>query len=352
MNKFYETLDMATKQATLARGLPDGRVQCLACAHRCKISAGMRGICQVRFNEDGRLMAPWGYVSGLQADPIEKKPFAHFLPGSIALTYGMLGCNFHCAYCQNWFTSQVRRDPVCDEAVGTMRAITPAQVAQAALQMNARTMVSSYNEPFITSEWSTAIFKEAKAAGLHTAFVSNGYGTPEAINELLPYLSAIKIDLKSRNDKTYRKLGGVLKHVLETIELSLKAGLWVEVVTLLVPGMNDSLDELFALTKTISGYSTTIPWHVTGFHANYKMRATENTTAESLTRAAEIGNEAGLKFVYAGNIPGAVGSYEDTHCPSCRQTLIIRRGYRILENRITAGGKCPRCSSEIPGIWE
>lgn len=344
-------LDALTRPASLFLPLTGGRVQCLACAHHCKISPGNRGICQVRFNHQGNLMAPWGYVSGLQPDPIEKKPFAHLLPGSIALTYGMLGCNFHCAYCQNWFTSQILRDPASDEAVGTMMPITPQQVVKTAQRVDAKVVVSSYNEPFITAEWSREIFQQAREAGLHTGIVSNGYASPQAFRLLLPYLTAIKIDLKSMNEKTYRGLGGVLKHVLETIRMCVDAGVWVEVVTLLVPKMNDSLEELFALTRGLANFSVDIPWHVTAFHSDYKMHNSPNTSPESLVRAAEIGLEAGLKFVYAGNIPGRVESYEHTLCPGCNKAVVKRRGYRILENKIDPTGHCIFCGKAIPGIW-
>jgi pyruvate formate lyase activating enzyme len=340
-----------TIQGELCENLSDGTVRCLACAHRCKISVGKRGICQVRFNRAGELRVPWGYVAALQADPIEKKPFSHVLPGATALTFGMLGCDFHCGYCQNWLTSQALRDPASEVAVNLVRQITPQEVVKAARRAHAEVIVSSYNEPLITSEWAVAIFKEAKAAGMICAFVSNGNATPEALEYLKPYLSACKVDLKSMQEKNYRSLGGVLKNVLDTIQKAHEIGLWVEVVTLIVPGFNDSNEELFETARFLRSVSTDIPWHVTAFHKDYKMTIPENTPSKTLLRAAEIGREAGLNYVYAGNLPGRVEEYEDTHCPHCNRTLIRRYGYVIGEYHLTGQGACLSCGTQVAGVW-
>ncbi len=351
MPTLVNILDGLTADGELVEALPDGAVRCLACAHRCLIRKGRRGICQVRFNRDGRLRVPWGYVSGLQADPIEKKPFFHVLPGETALTFGMLGCDFHCDYCQNWLTSQVLRDPAADESISYIRTVSPEQVAQAARRVNAAVVVSSYNEPLITTEWAVAIFKQAKADGRKCAYVSNGNATPEVLEYLRPHLDAYKIDLKSMQDKNYRQLGGVLKHVLDTIRRARELGLWVEVVTLVVPGFNDSIEELWDTARFLTGVSPDIPWHVTAFHKDYKMTDADNTPARTLLRAAEIGREAGLRYVYAGNLPGRVESYEDTTCYHCNTTLVQRQGYIITGYQITPDGQCPKCGVPVAGIW-
>lgn len=351
MTTLANVLDKLTVTGELYEKLPEGAVRCYACAHRCKIFPGRRGVCQVRFNEAGELRVPWGYVAALQADPIEKKPFSHFLPGATALTFGMLGCDFHCGYCQNWLTSQAMRDPHSDVALNLVRQLSPQDLVKAARRARAEVIVSSYNEPLITSEWAVGVFKEARAAGLRCAFVSNGNATPEALAYLRPYLSAYKVDLKSMQDKNYRSLGGVLKNVLATIQNAHELGLWVEVVTLLVPGFNDSNEELFDIARFLGSVSKDIPWHVTAFHKDYKMREPANTPSETLVRAAEVGREAGLNYVYAGNLPGLVDEYEDTRCPHCNKVLVRRRGYVVRDYRITAQGTCPACGTTIPGIW-
>jgi pyruvate formate lyase activating enzyme len=351
MSSLINVLDQMTVQGELYENLSDNVLRCVACAHRCKISPGKRGICQVRFNDGGELRVPWGYVAALQADPIEKKPFSHVLPGATALTFGMLGCDFHCGYCQNWLTSQVLRDPSSDVAVNLVRQITPQEVVKAARRARAEVIVSSYNEPLITSEWAVAVFKETIAAGMLCAFVSNGNATPEVLEYLKPYLSAYKVDLKSMQEKNYRSLGGVLKNVLDTIQKARDLGLWVEVVTLIVPGFNDSNEELFETARFLRSVSPDIPWHVTAFHKDYKMTGPDNTPSKTLLRAAEIGREAGLNYVYAGNLPGRVEEYEDTHCPHCNRTLIRRYGYVIGEYHITGQGTCPSCGTKVAGVW-
>lgn len=351
MTTLADILDPLTVEGTLYERLPDNSVRCYACGHRCLIREGRRGICQARFNQGGELRVPWGYVAALQSDPIEKKPFYHVMPGSNALTFGMLGCDYHCAYCQNWVTSQAMRDPQADIAVGSVRKVTPKGMIELARRTNASVVVSSYNEPLITSEWAVGIFKEAKAAGLLCAYVSNGNNTPEVMEYLRPYLSAYKVDLKCMRDKNYRSLGGVLQHTLDGIRRAHDMGLWVEVVTLTVPGFNDSNEELWDAARFIAGVSADIPWHVTAFHKDYKMTDPANTDTATLLRAAEIGREAGLRYVYAGNLPGRVGEYEDTFCANCNEALIRRSGYVIDEYHLTAAGACPRCGTKLPGLW-
>ena len=570
-----DLLDTLTVTGDLYKKLSDDMIECYACGHRCKIREGRRGICQVRFNEGGELRVPWGYVAALQSDPIEKKPFFHVMPGTNALTFGMLGCDFHCGYCftgdtmvitnrgpialqeafelgvplqkqpdgdivipfdlkaitasgnlqkvkgvfrhpyegemikvkpyylpaitctpdhriyathdrytkpymiqakdltdhhflvlpcrfsfssfdidaieyikaygvtddkqwmaleesqytgslkikqhsspavallagdsatvaislsdtesriiktedfylvpihdiisdpfkgyvfnmevneehnylanfllvsncQNWLTSQAMRDPSSDASINHIRKISPREMVQLAHRTHASTVVSSYNEPLITSEWAVEIFKEAKAAGLMCAYVSNGNNTPEVMEYIRPYISAYKVDLKCMQDKNYRKLGGVLQNTLDGIQRAHDMGLWVEIVTLTIPSFNDSNEELWDAASFIAGVSKDIPWHVTAFHKDYKMTDPDNTDAKTLLRAAEIGHEAGLRFVYAGNLPGQVGEYEDTFCPHCHYRLIRRSGYIIHEYHISGEGACPNCQTKVPGLW-
>ena len=351
MTDLSDILDELTVEAELYQPLPDKALRCYACGHRCLIREGRRGICKVRFNRDGKLYAPWGYVAALQADPIEKKPFNHVWPGSDALTFGMLGCDFHCDYCQNHLTSQALRDPASNTSVHLVTRVSPEQMVAYALRSGASVVASSYNEPLITSEWAVAIFRQAKEAGLQCAYISNGNATPEVLEYLRPYLAAYKIDLKTMQDGQYRKLGGVLQHVLDSIRSAHDLGLWVEVVTLVVPGFNDSTEELMDAAQYIRSVSADIPWHVTAFHPDYKMTSTPRTLVNTLLRAAEIGQEAGLNFVYAGNLPGRVSEYENTYCPGCRALLIERQGYTILGYYLTANGSCPKCGMPIPGVW-
>jgi pyruvate formate lyase activating enzyme len=347
-----EVLDRLTVEGELYDKLDDeNAVRCYACAHRCLIRPGRRGICQVRFNQEGVLRVPWGYVAGLNPDPIEKKPFYHFLPGSIALTFGMLGCDLHCDFCQNWLSSQVLRDPAADESIGYIRQITPEQVATVAQRTGASVVASSYNEPLITSEWGVAIFRKALEVGAKCVFVSNGNATPEVLKYLRPYLTGYKIDLKTMQDRHYRQLGAALKNVLDSIKLAHELGLWVEVVTLVVPGFNDSTDEMMEAGQFIASVSPDIPWHVTAFHPDYKMTDPPPTSVKTLQRAAEVGQEAGLKYVYAGNLPGRLSEYENTYCPKCHTLLIERTGYMIHAYRINGQGKCPKCGTKIAGVW-
>jgi pyruvate formate lyase activating enzyme len=348
MSTLAELLTRETREGDLYDVLPDGRLRCYACGHCCPLPRGAIGVCKVRFNQDGRLRVPWGYVGGVQCDPIEKKPFFHARPGALAYSFGMLGCDLHCGYCQNWVTSQALRDP---EAVAPPLKASPEQLVADARRLGATVMVSTYNEPLITSEWAVSVFKEAKAAGLMTGYVSNGNGTPQVLDYLRPWVDLYKVDLKSFDDRHYRQLGGRLEPVLATIRRLHAMDFWVEIVTLLIPGFNDSRDEIARLTGFIASVSPAIPWHVTAFHGDYKMNEPENTTPDMLCSAAEIGRESGLQYVYAGNLPGAVGNLEDTHCPSCGDVLVSRYGYHIRSYRVTANGCCPQCGTAIPGRW-
>ena len=352
MPTLRDILDQRVREAdhALYEKLENNRVRCFSCGHCCPIPEGQPGVCKVRFNRGGTLYAPWGYTAGMQCDPIEKKPFFHAYPGALAYSFGMLGCDLHCGYCQNWVTSQALRDP---NAVSAPLAVSPEALVRDALEQGAKVLVSTYNEPLITSEWAVAVFKEARAAGLVTGFVSNGNGTPQVLEYLRPHLDLYKVDLKSFDDRHYHELGGRIGPILDSIRRIHASGLWLEIVTLLIPGFNDSPDELRRLAEFVAGVSPDIPWHVTAFHTDYKMQGDgqRNTTAEDLMRAVEIGQQAGMRYIYAGNLPGTVGSTEDTRCPRCSETLIRRYGYLIEDYRLTPDGRCPRCSCQIPGRW-
>jgi pyruvate formate lyase activating enzyme len=343
-----ELLARHTREGELYERLENGRVRCFACGHRCLIPPGRDGICRVRFNDEGTLRVPFGYVAGLQLDPVEKKPFFHALPGAKALSFGMLGCDYHCGYCQNWVTSQALRDPTAMTPTDT---VSPAEIVSAAKRAGARIVTSTYNEPLITSEWAVAVFKAAKAEGLVCSYVSNGNGTEEVLEYLRPWVSLYKVDLKGFRDRPYRDLGGTLERVLFTIRALHAKGFWVEVVTLVVPGLNDSLEELRDIARFIVSVSADIPWHVTAFHPDYRMDDRPATSVQSLLRAAETGAAEGLRFVYAGNLPGAVRSWENTYCPGCRALLVERLGYRVLLNRLEASGRCPECRQAVAGVW-
>ncbi len=342
-----QMLARQTREGALYEKLADDRVRCFACGHRCLVPPGRDGICRVRFNEGGTLRVPFGYVGALHLDPVEKKPFFHAYPGSTALSFGMLGCDYHCGYCQNWLTSQALRDPA---AVAPPQSITAGEIVGLALSRGARILTSTYNEPLITSEWAVEVFREGMKKGLVCSYVSNGNGTPEVLDYIRPYVRLYKVDLKSFRDKNYRELGGTLDRVLWTIRALHEQGFWLEVVTLVVPGFNDSDEELRDIARFLVSVSPDVPWHVTAFHQDYKMTDPEATSARTLVRAAEIGVAEGLRFVYAGNLPGRLGNWENTYCPGCRSLLVERVGFRVLKNRL-AQGRCPDCGREIPGVW-
>jgi len=350
MPSLAEVLETRTVEAApeLVESIARDRLRCYACGHECPIPDGAVGVCKVRFNRGGKLHVPYGYVGGVQCDPIEKKPFFHARPGALAFSLGMLGCDLHCSYCQNWVTSQALRDP---HAVSPPIDVSPESLVAEACRLGARVVVSTYNEPLITSEWAVAIFGEARARGLMTAYVSNGNGTSRVLNFIRPWVDLYKVDLKSFDDRHYRQLGGRIEPILYTIRALHEMGIWLEIVTLLIPGFNDSIDELERLTSFVASVSPHIPWHVTAFHKDYRMNDPENTTPEMLMAAGEIGQRNGLRYVYAGNLPGRVGDFENTRCHNCQALLVERDGYYVLQYRLTPTGACPDCGTSIPGRW-
>lgn len=343
-----EVLSARTREGVLYEKMENNALRCFACGHRCRIQESKPGVCKIRYNEGGILRVPHGYVAALAVDPIEKKPFFHAYPGAKALSFGMLGCDYKCGYCQNWVTSQALRDPASGIDPTDLE---PADLVALAKKHGARVITSTYNEPLITSEWAVEIFKVAKQAGLICSYVSNGNGTEEVLDYIEPYVELYKVDLKGFDEKHYRLLGGHLQPVLDTIRALYRRGIWLEIVTLVVPKFNDSDEELTRIAEFLASVSIDIPWHVTAFHDDYKMRDQGATTASTLLRAYEIGRRAGLRYVYPGNIPGAVGDLESTHCPGCSAIVISRVGFRVFQNRIGADGKCPDCGTVIPGRW-
>ncbi len=353
-SQLAELLSKETVEAAsaLVEELEGGRLRCLACGHRCRLSKSRAGVCRVRFLQNGELRVPYGYVHALALDPIEKKPFYHVLPGETALSFGMLGCDLHCGYCQNWISSQTLRD---ENAVASFQECTPRQIVDAARGAHSRVVISTYNEPLITAEWAAAVFDEAKEEGMLTGFVSNGNATPQVLDYLRPRLDLYKVDLKSFRDANYRELGGTLKAVLNTLENLKARGFWVEVVTLLVPQFNDSEDEIREMARFLAELDRDLPWHLTAFHPDYRMNDRASTSLELLDRAYQLARTEGLRYVYLGNLGSTRDDRESTFCPSCGSTLISRKGFSVLKNSLgTAGGNegtCSGCGQAIPGVW-
>lgn len=348
--ELIDRLDGMTQEGRLCAAVEDtpGVVECRACAHRCRLGEGDRGVCRMRFVRDGALRVPWGYVASAACDPIEKKPFYHVLPGTEAFSFGMLGCNFHCPFCQNWSISQALRD---SEAGGRVYGCGPEELAVKAGQCGARSVASTYNEPLITTEWAMAVFREARGRGLATCYVSNGFASPESIEALGGMLDAVNIDLKCFSDDGYRQLGGRLAPVCDAIRAFHALGVWVEVITLVVPGFNDGIDELTRAAEFLAGVSVDLPWHVTAYHQAYRYRAAAaRTSREAIAQAAAIGRRAGLRHVYAGNL-GGQDRDGSTWCPGCGELLIERDGFAVLRNGLRSGGCCPACGRVIAGRW-
>jgi pyruvate formate lyase activating enzyme len=320
-------------------------LNCSLCYHRCTIEEGQKGICGVRENRAGTLYSMvYGKSISENVDPIEKKPLFHFFPGSQSLSIATAGCNFKCLHCQNSSISQMPRDNNYIEG----NALPPSKIVSLAKEYNCRSISYTYTEPTIYFEYAFETSKLAKEEGLANSFVTNGYITPEALKTIHPYLDAANIDLKSFSDDFYRKVcGAKLQAVLDSITLYYQLGIWVEITTLIIPGYNDSLDELTDIAKFIKNIDEKIPWHITAFYPTYRLTDPPPTSIQSLRKAREIGLAEGLRYVYEGNIPGK-GS-ENTSCYNCNKTLIQRLGFSILENRIK-DGKCPECQSLIDGI--
>ena len=335
------------KKARLATRHGD-TVKCNLCAHHCTIALGQRGLCRVRENRDGELYSlVYGQLVAENIDPIEKKPLFHFCPGSLSYSISTRGCNFRCRHCQNSSISQVVKD---DDPTRFCRKRSPEEVVAKAAAAGCRSISYTYVEPTIFFEFAYDCCALAAQQGIGNVFVSNGYMSEEATRLLAPLLDGINIDVKSFRDDFYRQVCGArLKPVLETVELMHSLGVLVEVTTLIIPGLNDSDEELRDIASFLASIDCAIPWHVTAFHPTFKMVDRGPTPAPTLLKAREIGEEAGLNFVYQGNIPGSGG--ENTCCPGCGREVILRRGFAIIDNQLDAG-TCRYCATHLHGIWQ
>jgi pyruvate formate lyase activating enzyme len=335
-------------EARFYEKLEDQKVQCHLCAHECKIDPGKRGICQVRENRDGTLYSMvYGRVIAENIDPIEKKPLFHFLPGSRSYSIATVGCNFQCLHCQNYDISQYPRHHK-GRIIGEPR--TPQQIVDQALASRSLSISYTYTEPTIFMEFAQDVGRLAKEKGIRNVFVSNGFMTEQSARALAEFVDADNVDLKSFRDDFYRKISKArLQPVLDTIERLKKLGVWLEVTTLVIPGLNDSDEELTQIAHFVKEVGVDIPWHVSAFYPTYQMLDRPRTPASTLFRAREIGLKAGLRYVYTGNIPGQGG--ESTSCYQCGELLIDRMGYTI-RGFILQDGKCPKCQAVIDGVWK
>jgi len=334
-------------EARLYEKLDDGKVKCHLCAHRCTIADGKRGICQVRENRGGTLYSlVYGLAISQAIDPVEKKPLFHFYPGSTAFSFATVGCNFRCSFCQNWQISQMVRDE--GRIVG--REASPNHLASAARHYGCKSIAYTYTEPTIFFEYAYDTALIADRWGTKSIYVTNGYMTTEMLEAFGSHLHAANVDLKAFNDDFYRKMCGArLQPVLDAIKAMKERGIWVEITTLIVPGLNDSEEELGEVAKFIAqevGVDT--PWHVSRFRPDYKLRHAQATPLSTLHRARDIGLQAGLRYVYEGNVPGSEG--ENTYCYNCHHLLIRRYGFGVLENHILPESKCPYCGATIDGV--
>lgn len=336
-----------TKEALLYKKLENKLVHCYLCNHRCKVADKKFGICGVRQNIDGVLYTHvYGRPCALHIDPIEKKPLYHFFPGSSAFSIATVGCNFHCDFCQNWEISQssVRDGSVLDD-----QEVLPEEIVKAAFKHKCKSISYTYTEPTVFFEYAFESAKLAKEKGIYNNFVTNGYMTKEALEMIKPYLDAANVDLKFFKDSSYRKIcKASLEPVLNSIKLMKQLGIWVEVTTLVVPGENDSVEELSDIAEFIVSVDKNIPWHISRFHPNYKVINRSPTPEATLKKAQEIGYKAGLNYIYIGNV---IGFGNDTHCHNCKKLLIRREVFSVLENNIK-DGKCSFCNALIPGLYK
>ncbi len=334
------------REALLYRSLEKGKAACFLCAHRCEIPPSGWGVCDVRENREGKLVTHvYGEVVAANVDPIEKKPLYHFLPGTTSFSIAAAGCNFRCGFCQNWQISQ-RPGRGKDKVSGY--ALPPQEVVRTAANRGCRSISYTYTEPTIFFEYAYDSARLAKEAGLLNNFVTNGFMTGEALRLIQPCLDAANVDLKAFRDETYKKVCKArLQPVLDSIRLMRELSIWVEVTTLVVPGMNDGEEELTDIARFIASVDPDIPWHISRFHPDYQFDQTPATPAATLRRAREIGKDQGLRYIYIGNL---WGESEDTYCPGCQKTVIRREGFSVLEN-LVRGSKCPFCGTKIAGVF-
>ncbi len=332
------------REAILWDVAEEGGVACHLCAHRCVIKPGKLGVCAVRENRAGRLVTlVYGEVVAAHADPIEKKPLYHFFPGSKALSIATPGCNFRCGFCQNW---QISQSPRRKGGGVAGEPFPPEAVVRAAIDEGCRSVSYTYTEPTIFFEYAYDTARLAREAGLLNNFVTNGYMTAEALETIRPVLDAANVDLKAFRDETYKKVCGArLEPVLDTIRRMKALGVWVEVTTLVVPGLNDGAEELAAIARFIASVDPDMPWHISRFHPDYEYTQAPATPVSTLRAAADAGRREGLRHIYVGNVPG---ESEDTACPTCRTVLIRRRGFSVIAN-ILQDSRCPTCGTTLAG---
>jgi pyruvate formate lyase activating enzyme len=333
------------KEAFLYEQLKGNKVRCNLCAHRCVIPPGKPGICKVRENIDGKLYTQvYGRAIALHVDPVEKKPLYHFYPGSKAFSYATPGCNFHCRFCQNWDISQVISEDILDMG----QEITPEQMVLKAKYAGCKSIAHTYTEPVVFFEYGYDIAALANKEGLKNIYVSNGYMTFEMLDMIGPYLDAINVDLKAFRDETYRRIiGGRLQPVLDNLKRIKKMGIWLEVTSLIIPGVNDDPGEIQDMANFVATeLGADVPWHISRFFPAWKMKEVPVTPIETLKMAEEIGFDVGLNYVYIGNVHS---DNEETKCPQCGFVLIDRMHFGVLNNRIQ-NGCCPKCGMQIPGV--
>jgi len=336
-----------TKEAMLYREEESQKTACELCHHRCLISPSKFGVCGVRQNKDGKLFTlVYGEVIAAHVDPIEKKPLFHFLPGSLSFSVATIGCNFRCSFCQNWQISQQTKRGRGNRPEDKL---TPDSIVKAALDYDCRSLSFTYTEPTVYFEYAYDTARLAHESGLKNVFVTNGYMTQEALDVIHPYLDGCNVDLKSFRGEFYKTMcQGRLEPVLESIRLMRQHGIWIEITTLVIPGQNDSNEELAEIAEFISQVSPDIPWHISRFHPDHIYRESEPTPVETLRRARSIGREAGLRFVYVGNV---WGESEDTHCPFCSKAIIRRRGFDVRAVEMDRS-RCSYCKRTIAGVFE
>jgi pyruvate formate lyase activating enzyme len=337
-------LDARTAPGDLVKSNPSRKLTCLACAHACVLGEGARGICGVRGNEGGELRVPWGYVARKYVRPVETNTIFHVCPGSKALTFGLFGCDLRCPYCHNAALSQALRD----ELDGTPLDTTPAALIDEALIAGARVVCAAYNEPMISAEWVKHIFECARSANLVTAVISDGNSTPEALAYLRPVTDVFRVDLKGYSQEQYRKLGGRLEPVLGSIREAKRLGYWVEVVTLVVPGLNDNERGLRLLGDELRRIDAEMPWHLNAFVPRYRLTHRPSPSPQFLASVAGTAYARGTRYVYVGNAP-EMTALSHTRCPDCQHSLIERDDYRVTRMTI-AGGGCPHCGTTLPGL--
>jgi len=336
--------------AWMSKKLPNGKIICEACSHHCKMEEGEYGICGIRRVENGELrLLTYGLAAAVNVDPVEKKPMFHFLPGSKVFSFGTVGCNFSCQFCQNFDISQYPKEhehKIFGEELPPERAVAIAE------EYGCRSIAYTYNEPVVFFEYTHDTAKLAHEKGLKNIYVTSGYESHKAIDTLAPYLDGMNIDIKSFRDSFYKEICGArLKPVLDAIEYAHKKGIWIETTTLLIPGKNDSDEEIRDIARFQAGLDPAMPWHISAFYPMYKMTDVPPTPASTLRRAYEIGKEEGLKYIYVGNIEDE--DRESTYCPSCHKRVIDRSGRigQYVTNLLDAEGTCPSCGYHLEGVW-